>query len=114
MSSVPPRAPPVMSHGGESSSTTTLPPASLSSIEQKEIAENEIDYTKEDLEMGEFKEDVTVAVPSAYPDGGIRAYLAALGGTMSLMVAFGISNSYGAFQSEYKQVRLSLPATLLC
>ncbi|KAM0789162.1 hypothetical protein ACM66B_000011 [Microbotryomycetes sp. NB124-2] len=43
---------------------------------------------------------------SDYPDGGLTAYLAVLGGFLALFATFGVSNSYGVLQDHFKRNQL--------
>ncbi|KAM0749521.1 MFS general substrate transporter [Meredithblackwellia eburnea MCA 4105] len=60
---------------------------------------------REDEEK-DVEEKVTIIISSAkgpsYPDGGLQAWMVVAGGTLIQFSTFGMSNSFGAFQAQYK------------
>ena len=43
----------------------------------------------------------TVPVPPAFPEGGLKAWLTVLGGSMVLFCTFGAVQSFGVYQDYY-------------
>ena len=57
---------------------------------------------------------VGVGAAPHYPDGGARAWLAVLGAFLALFCTFGQLNSFGTFQTWYREHQLgALPASTI-
>ena len=86
----------------ETDPTQKLDDAPVSSADSKE----EMDVEKSAADM----QDAAVAdadPANTFPEGGLRAYMTVVGGSLALFTTFGLSNCFGAFQAEFERVSAS-------
>jgi MFS family permease len=82
------------------SCSTHSPPGPISS------KENVVDVEKRDAEVADEGGHEAVQLPS-FPEGGLRAWLTVLGGTMVTFCTFGVVQSFGVYQDYYSRTSLS-------
>ena len=66
------------------------------------------------VSVSESGSDFCDEAPPSYPDGGARAWLTVCGAFLALFCTFGQLNSFGTFQTWYREHQLSaLPASTI-
>ncbi|KAK4701861.1 hypothetical protein P7C70_g4363, partial [Phenoliferia sp. Uapishka_3] len=66
----------------------------------------EKDGVEETKEIGD--EEGAVVPASEVPEGGARAYLTVVGGSIALFTTFGLNNSFGVFQAEFEKTESTI------